>query len=115
MKKAFLFLVLFVFIAHSSVIAMWLPSCADNKNADQIVMQSDMQQLDESNCHEEQEKQPTQHCDQVCLCIFVLANQIPAIDFASLTYIDFSKDRYSISDQAAISRTSPPLFRPPIS
>ena len=96
-------------MANSIVVsASVLPCMQDNSAIDTSV---EIQIT--SPCHEKQKTLLHKDCKDACYCLHFSTNQIPL--FNTDIVLDISPtNEYSITNEYLISRTPPPLFKPPI-
>lgn len=112
MKNIVLYIVSFIFIANTFIVSAAVKPCMhnDSNNPTQVEVLVNT----EATCHSQQQEKVQQHCQDACFCMHFSVNQTPVIDAINITYSTTYQERLNYLDQLPHSRTSSPLYRPPI-
>ena len=113
MKNVILYIVCAVFLANTLVVSAAFKPCAQGNGHDS--MQVSMSQEADQPCHEDETPVSEQHCFDACFCPAYSGNHTPMFELDGFQILALQDMQFAEFDQHFISKSSSPLFRPPIS
>ena len=112
MKDIILYVVSMIFMANTLIVSADVKLCMQEQINDvihlEILAESDMP------CHDEQQNENNNHCEEACFCLIYSASQTPHFELGNLNTFNTHEERFVAIDEYAISNYLSLLYRPPI-
>lgn len=113
MKRFISMFVVLMFLANTIIVSAWAKPCLSMNTAS---IHHTIQK-DDVPCHEgmnNEQKNPNQHCDGICLCFYVSTYQTPILnDVARFNFTDTHNNHHFYKSERVTSTASTPPSPPP--
>lgn len=113
MKRFIPMFVVLMFLSNTIIVSAWAKPCLSMDTAPS----HHAAQMDDAPCHRDtnnEQKNPNQHCDGVCLCFYVSTYQTPVLnDVGRFNFTDIQRDHLFYQSERVTSTASTPPSPPP--